>query len=293
MSTPTSPIAAPPRNPRDDELDVYGLSHVGKVRKQNQDHFLLASIQKRLHVLQTNLSEQQRLPLADRRMAFIAMVADGVGGGIGGEEASATTLEVATQYLLSTIECHDRHDSLETTFTEALQDTALRSHEAVVKRAEAEGEGGKMATTLTLFLGVWPWYYLLQVGDSRYYLFRDQRLTQISRDQTIAQDLVDQGVFTRAIAERSQFANVLSSSIGGHATAPVITRLQANWHNVHLLCTDGLTKHVSDARIAECLTTMTSAQQVCEQLLQEALDGGGSDNITIIVGRSVPKPEIT
>ena len=119
MSTPTSPIPAPPRNPGDDELDVYGLSHVGKVRKQNQDHFLLASIQKRLHVLQTNLSEQQRLPLADRRMAFIAMVADGVGGGIGGEEASATTLEVATQYLLSTIEGHDRHDSLETTFTEA------------------------------------------------------------------------------------------------------------------------------------------------------------------------------
>ena len=292
MTTPITLTPTPARKPRDEELDVFGLSHVGKVRKQNQDHFLLASIQKRLLVLQTNLSEQQRLPLADRRLAFIAMVADGVGGGLGGEEASATTLETATQYLLSTIDCHDLHDASEGTFTDALQDTALRSHEAVVKRAEETGDGGKMATTLTLWLGVWPWFYLLQVGDSRYYLYRDQRLTQVTRDQTIAQDLLDQGVFTRAVAERSQFANVLSSSIGGHATAPVITRLKADWHNVHLLCTDGLTKHVSDERIAECLRTMTSAQQVCEQLLQEALDGGGSDNITIIVGRAVPKPDV-
>ena len=292
MSAPISPPAAPPRRPRDDEIDVYGVSDIGKVRKQNQDHFLLASIQKRLQVLHTNLSEQARLPLADRRMAFIAMVADGVGGGLGGEEASATTLEVATQYLLSTIDCHDQNDSGEDTFTDALQDTALRSHEAVMGRADAEAEGKTMATTLTLWLGVWPWYYLLQVGDSRYYVYRDGRLTQVTRDQTIAQDLVDQGVFTRAVAARSQFANVLSSSIGGHATAPVITRLRADWHNVHLLCTDGLTKHVSDERIAECLRTMTSAQQVCEQLLQEAMDGGGTDNITIIVGRALPRSDL-
>lgn len=288
MSTPTSRPVPTDRKPRYEELDVYGLSHIGSVRKQNQDHFLLASVQKRLHVLHTNLSEQARLPLADRRMAFIAMVADGVGGGPGGEEASATTLEVATTYLLSTIDCHDQHDSNQDAFTETLQDTALRSHEAVLERAGGAADGNKMATTLTLWLGIWPWFYLLQVGDSRYYLYRDERLTQITRDQTVAQDLVDQGVFTRAVAARSQFANVLSSSIGGHATAPVITRLKADWHNVHLLCTDGLTKHVSDERIAECLHTMTSAQQCCEQLLREALDGGGTDNITIVIGRALP-----
>jgi protein phosphatase len=69
----------------------------------------------------------------------------------------------------------------------------------------------------------------------------------------------------------------------------VVTRLQAEWGNVHLLCSDGLTKHVSDERIAERIASMTSAKQVCEQLVQDALDGGGSDNITIIVGRQVPK----
>ena len=69
----------------------------------------------------------------------------------------------------------------------------------------------------------------------------------------------------------------------------MITRLRADWDNVHLLCTDGLTKHVSDEQIAERLRTMTSAKQACEQLLQDALDGGGSDNVTIIVGRATAR----
>jgi len=84
---------------------------------------------------------------------------------------------------------------------------------------------------------------------------------------------------------------VLSSAIGGSQTAPVVTRLQSDWRNIHLLCSDGLTKHVSDERITERLATMTSAKQVCEALLQDALDHGGSDNVTIIVGRAVRKDQ--
>jgi serine/threonine protein phosphatase PrpC len=277
------------RKPRDDEIDVYGVSDRGKVRKNNEDHFLLASVHRRVNVLSTNLSELDRLPLAEQRLAFMAMVADGVGGATGGERASALALETATRYVVSSMDCYDRAAAMDGTMAPALQDAALKSHEAVLEQASAEGDGVRMATTLTLWMGVWPWYYLLQVGDSRYYLYRDGTLTQITRDQTIAQELLDQGVFTRAIAERSQFKNVLSSAIGGESSLPVITRLRADWDNVHLLCTDGLTKHVSDERIAERLRTMTSAKQACEQLLQDALDGGGSDNITIIVGRATAR----
>jgi protein phosphatase len=146
-----------------------------------------------------------------------------------------------------------------------------------------------MATTLTLWLGVWPWNYLVQVGDSRYYQYRAGTLTQVSRDQTMAQELVDQGVMTRSVAFASRWANVLSSAIGGQQTAPVVTRLPSNWEAVHLICSDGLTKHVSDEQISQRLAAMTSARQVAEQLLQDALDGGGSDNISIIVGRVVAR----
>jgi serine/threonine protein phosphatase PrpC len=278
------------RKPRDDEIDVYGLTHPGKVRKENQDQFLLATIHKRTVVQLSSLGPTDLPGFADQRVAFLAMVADGVGGGFGGQKASATALQVISEYVGASSDCFLNADTTEEKFIQTLQDVARKSHEAVRERAKREAEGRSMATTLTLWMGVWPWYYLLQVGDSRYYLYRDGTLTQVSRDQTIAQDLVEKGVFTRAVAERSRLSDVLSSAIGADEAMPVVTRLRSEWQNVHLLCTDGLTKHVSDERIAERLRTMTGAKQVCEALLQDALDGGGSDNITIVVGRVVERP---
>ncbi len=274
------------RKPRDDEIDVYGLTDQGRVRKDNQDHFLIATVQRRLNVLMTSLSDAGRVPMADDRVAFLAMVADGVGGGASGAEASATALETVTEYVAMSSKAFMESDAAGSEFIETLQAAALRSHEAVKLRAKDVAPGRSMATTLTLFMGVWPWYYLLQVGDSRYYLYREGTLTQVSRDQTIAQDLVDQGVLTRAVAERSRFADVLSSAIGADEAVPVVTRLKSEWGLVHMLCTDGLIKHVSDERIKEVLATMTSSKQACEQLVKEALDNGGSDNVTVIIGRT-------
>jgi protein phosphatase len=111
----------------------------------------------------------------------------------------------------------------------------------------------------------------------------------MTRDQTMAQDLVDQGAMTRDIAQRTPMAHVLSSALGGDTTVPVVTRLPFNWGNVHLLCSDGLTKHVTDERIAKVLGSMTSARQAAEQLVQDALEGGGTDNVTVVVSRSVPR----
>ena len=275
------------RKPRDDEIDVYGITHVGRTRADNQDHFLLATVHKRVNILATNLSRQQHLPLGEQRVAFLAMVADGVGGEQGGAEASATALEAVMQYLNDSMSCLFDRDVSESTFIDLLQRCALRSHEMI--RARQQDSNGTMATTLTLFMGVWPAYYLLQLGDSRYYLWRDGRLTQVTRDQTLANDLVDQGILSRAQAPHTQFAHVLSSALGAESAEPIVTRLRAEWDNVHLLCSDGLTKHVSDERIADRLAHMTSAKDVCEQLVQDALDDGGTDNITIIVGRQVPK----
>ena len=272
-------------------MDVFGLTHQGKVRANNQDQFLLASIHKRVNVTLTSLPEAHRRPLADERLAFIAMVADGVGGLQGGEEASATALDAVMEYVTYSMDCHYRADSAEDEFIEELQSAAMRAHEAVLAKRDTDGRRGRMATTLTVWMGVWPWHYLLQVGDSRYYLLRQGVLTQVSRDQTIAQELVDEGVMSRTAAFRTQLSNVLSSAIGGDTAMPVVTRMQSEWGTVALLCSDGLTKHVNDEQIAKRLTEMTSAKQVCEQLLQDALDGGGTDNITVIVGRAVPKGE--
>lgn len=279
----------PRRQPRDDELDVFGLSHTGKVRRENQDRFLLATIHKRVNVVSSNLGDTEHLPMGEHRVAYLAMVADGVGGGTGGSEASETTLQTVMQYVNDSMLVYYGSSADEAEFTEVLQAAAMRAHEAVRRRRSAAGITGTMATTLTLYIGVWPTYYLLQLGDSRYYVWRQGTLTQVTRDQTLAQDMVDDGILTRAAAARTPMANVLSSAIGSDTTLPVVTRLRGDWSLVHLMCSDGLTKHVSDERIADVLRSMTSSRQACEQLLQDALDAGGTDNITIIIGRGVPR----
>ncbi len=275
------------RKPVDDQIDFYGLTHPGKVRKENQDHFLVSSLHKRMEVHLTSLPDTGRLYGEAERLAFLAMVADGVGGVRGGEEASRLALEAVSQYAAESMDCYYTADPTDDqAFTRALASAALHCHEDVLRRSGgAPGRG--MATTLTLMLFVWPRAYLLQVGDSRYYILRHGELTQISRDQTLAQVLVDDGVFSRTEAAKSPLSDVLSSAIGGSETTPVVTCIDQDWNYVHLLCSDGLTKHVSDERIAERLNSMTSAKQVCEDLLQDALDGGGTDNITVIVGRAL------
>lgn len=288
----TDTPAAPPRKPRDEEIDVWGLTHVGRVRKTNEDHFLIGSLKKQLDVKVTSLPSTHQLVGGDDRIAFLAMIADGVGGRMAGEEASRMTLEEITQYVTHSTNAYYQGDPEAEEFIDLLQEAALRSHERIRARAKADDDLRGMATTLTVFIGVWPWVYLLQVGDSRYYNYVHGALTQVTRDQTMAQELVDQGVMTRSAAFASRWANVLSSSIGGEQTAPVVTRIPNNWESIHLLCSDGLTKHVSDERIAERLSQMTSAQQACEALLQDALDNGGTDNITIIVGRSIKQGPI-
>ena len=277
------------RKPDDDEIDIFGLTHPGKVRPNNQDQFLIAAIHKRADIWGSSLPPERLGSLTGERLAAVAMVADGVGGLAGGEEASATALDVAMQYVTNSTDCYYRGDAGEQHFIDQLQAAALRAHEAVLAKRDANGNAVRSATTLTLWMGVWPWFYLLQVGDSRYYLYRQGKLTQVSRDQTVAQELVDAGVMSRTAAHSTRLANVLSSAIGGDTAAPVVTRVASEWHNVGLLCSDGLTKHISDESIAERLRTMTSSRQVAEQLLQDALDAGGSDNITIIVGRAIPK----
>ncbi|HEY8198023.1 MAG TPA: protein phosphatase 2C domain-containing protein, partial [Gemmatimonadales bacterium] len=276
------------RKPLDEEIDVYGLTPPGKVRTENQDHFLICALKKQMVVHQTSLPQTDQLMAGPERLAFLMMVADGVGGGAKGGEASRMALEAVTQYVSGSMRCYYAARSADDrAFSQALQEGALQSHTELVRRGDENPDYRGMATTLTLFLGVWPRAYLLQVGDSRCYLLRNGELTQITRDQTMAQELVDLGVMSQAEAAGSRLEHTLSSSIGGRQTAPVVTGLDMDWGHVMLLCSDGLTNHVSDERIRERLRSMTSARQACEDLLQEALEGGGSDNITIIVGRAL------
>ena len=272
--------------PQFSQIDAWGMTHAGKVRDANEDHFFVGAIARGVTVDATSIDEKGRSVLHAERLASLAMVADGVGGRAGGEEAA----RLAVQTLISKVsESFYEADYLESedpeVFARLLHEAALDCHEELLDKAEQEGAERKFSTTLTLFLGLWPHAYLLQVGDSRCYILRDGELTQITRDQTIAQELIDSGSLTQTVANKTRWAHVLSSSIGGEQAAPVVTRVTRDWGNVVLLCSDGLTKHVSDDQIRDRLANLTDSRSACEQLIQDALDDGGTDNITVIVGR--------
>jgi serine/threonine protein phosphatase PrpC len=274
--------------PKDEELDLFGLTHPGRVRKENQDHFLLCTLHQQIVVHGTSLPGPEHLPLRGERMGTILLVADGVGGSSAGGEASQLATEAVTSYVTSTMRCfHATDASEEKIFCNALKSAVLDAHDAV--RKQAAWEKLKMATTMTLAIAVWPRLYVVQVGDSRCYLYWDGKLRQVTRDQTVAQYLVDTGAMPPEQAARSPFNNVLSSSVGGEEAKPEVAVVDITPRGcVVVVCSDGLTKHVRDDEIAEQLRTMSSSEQAATNLLNLALERGGSDNITIIVARARP-----
>jgi serine/threonine protein phosphatase PrpC len=250
----TVSLAIPPgERPRDEELDLFGLTHRGKVRRENQDHFLLATMHRQMVVHGTSLPDPVHLQRPSERIATIMLVADGVGGGMAGGEASRVAAETAARYVNTAMDCfHTSGTAEEEAFHTALKAAALEAHEAVKSESAARSEPSPapqqgMATTLTLAIAVWPWLYVVQVGDSRCYHYCGGKLQQITRDQTVAQDLVDTGVLPAERAKASPFRSVLASAIGGGEAKPVVTRLDIRERGcVVLLCSDGLTVHVPE-----------------------------------------------
>ena len=278
--------------PQFNEVDAWGLTHPGKVRATNQDHFLAGGLMSGVQVDASSLGHDAKEVAYAERAASIAVVADGVGSSYGGEHAARVAVEALVREVTKSFHFAEVAEATDPdVFSRLLQDAALACHESLLEHAEQEPGKGSFATALTLFLGLWPHAYLLQVGDTRAYIYQHDKLTQITRDQTWAQELIDQGTLSQTKAEASRWANVLSSSIGGKETTPVVTRIERDWGSTLLFCSDGLTKHVSNERISELVAEMTNARQLAEDLLKEALDGGGTDNITIIVGRTIPRED--
>jgi len=274
---------------RNDEIDLFGLTHPGKKRTENEDHFLACTVHPEVIVHATSLPNVDRLPLRGEWRATIALVADGVGGNADGGQASRIATETIMHYVSSSLRSyHDSGSLEEDVFLESLRGAVMEAHQAV--RAEAKQRGGPrpMATTLTLGIVVWPWLYVVQLGDSRAYYYWDGKITQVTRDQTVAQELVDQGVLPAERLASSPFRHVLSRAVGGDAeeASPEVTRVRIDrFGSVLLFCSDGLTKHVTDEENARKIADNARSEDVCKSLLDLALDRGGSDNITIVVVR--------
>lgn len=284
-------IAAEPR-PTSTNIDVFGLSHAGRVRKDNQDQFLIASLHKLLRVHQSSLPPEDITTLISESRGYILLVADGVGGRPDGHAASGTVVKTIAHHVTHLMDLYRRLDSNnESVFVAELEKSVLKSHDVLIEEGKKEYGGRGGATTLTMIAALWPNAYVIQVGDSRCYRLRDGRLQRMTEDQTLVQALLDTGALTETEAYRSPLRGVLASALGGRDATPTIHAADCRWDDVVLLCTDGLTRHVTDQELEAELLAVRTSQESCQRLIQLALDRGGEDNITVVIGRLKNKPQ--
>lgn len=266
------------------ELDVFGLTDTGKKRSHNEDQFLVARIAESMDPLFTSLSEDLTPTAQAAREAYLFIVADGVGGAAGGELASGKTIETLAEQIATAASSFDAADAqAEDELIGRLEEAIQKAHERV--RSELEMDGARPASTATMLTLLWPRGYIFHVGDSRGYYARGDRLEQFTSDQTVGDFMVAAGILSEEQARKGGLHDVLTHAIGGDEATPAIGVVDFEPGDVLLMCSDGLTKHVSDDQIQAVLESAESAEEACQTLLRAALDGGGSDNITIVVAR--------
>lgn len=272
--------------PTRDDIDVFGVTHVGKTRSENQDHFLIASLHKTMNLIQTSLPADAVGELNSPSRGYVFLVADGVGGVPGGSDASRTAVGAIVDYVVRAMDLYVQLDpDVEPAFLAELQRSVEQSHEVVRKAGESDHDRFGMATTLTMVCIRWPRGYLVHVGDSRCYRLRDGLLEQLTRDQTMAQAMLDAGAISPDQVESSGLKHVLYSAIGATRADPVTLTTDVRWDDVMLLCSDGITKHVSDEEIRQALARKEPAEAVARGLLELTLSRGATDNTTLVVGR--------
>ena len=240
---------------------AWGVSDVGCKREENEDSYLV------------------------RRDLGIFAVADGMGGHLGGARASSLAVEVLARELESADMDAEAAagPSKEAPPAKALRAAAAMAGEDIYKQAEKDPALMGMGTTLTSLLIHDGRAYLGHVGDSRAYLYRDDRIEQLTEDHSWIEEQVRAGLLTPEEAEQSSFKHVITRSVGFERDVdPDLVVLPFLMGDVFLLCTDGLSNYISLDDLGDCLRENYYAQ-VPRLLVDEANRRGGDDNITCVV----------
>ena len=227
----------------------------------------------------------------------VFLVADGMGGHSSGEVASKAVADYF-QYLFDGKYKNfaQKHGlaTIEELLEKVIKDINLSLYNIVMEdEHEKDEEKGTMGTTLTAGIISYNKLYSAQVGDSRLYLIRENKITQLTKDQTLVNEQLNQGIITKAEAEKSTYKNILSQAIGPNETVnPDIQCHELQNEDILVFCTDGLYRHLSLNDIFE----MTDPQDIdnsCKDMIELANDRGGKDNITVIVVKVIiPSPII-
>ncbi len=272
------------------ETDSHGATDVGRVRDANEDQYLIADLTKSMLIQQTSLSHDDGHRLYGGSRGHLYVVADGMGGHRAGDVASGVAVDTLASYFVAMIPWFlqaetDSVDELKDELARALQ----KCQAAVRARAKDKNQTGarRMGTTLTMAYLVSRELFVVHVGDSRCYMLRGSELHQLTTDHTVAQQMVERGIIEPEDAGKTPFRSSLSQVVGGDEAEiqPDVHRASVAPGDIILLCTDGLTREVSEADIAAILSDDDSAEEMCTKLIDAANQAGGTDNITVVVSR--------
>jgi protein phosphatase len=232
-------------------------THVGKVRQRNEDSYLL------------------------RPETGIWAVADGMGGHDSGDLASHTVIEA-----LESIQPPRSAENLLSLCEERIFDANARLKEIGRQRG-----GAIIGTTVTVLLAFDGYFACVWSGDSRAYMVRDGKITQLSRDHTEVQELLLSGTITPEEAKTWPGSNVITRAIGVEDVPELeMTSGPLNAGDVFVMCSDGLIRHVEDDEILQCVSANVS-QEACDRLIVLTLERGALDNVTVVVVRYRPGNE--
>jgi serine/threonine protein phosphatase PrpC len=269
------------------KVDFGAVTHAGKVRKNNEDHYLIVRLGRSLELLMSNLPADQ-VPDRIGEYGYALVVADGMGGAAAGEVASRTAANLLIKLVMDAARWYRRIDKEDVeALLERLDGYYKAIHLELVNQGVVNPAIEGMGTTLTITYSFYSDLFVAHVGDSRAYLFREGQLQQLTHDHTVAQKLADQGEIPQEAVAKHRLRHILTNVLGGHE-GPVVTELgqiQLMDRDRLMVCSDGLTDMLDDADIAAVLRDIEAPQEACDKLLNLALDAGGKDNITITIAR--------
>ncbi len=272
------------------EVQSAGISDIGKLRADNQDQFLVAELTRSMTIRSGSMvfdhgDFDHGAKLVGGSFGHLFVVADGMGGHRSGSEASKFAVQYCANAILnSTRGLLKMEPSNEDSFAEDLKSMLTNAHRAIEERSKTNDCFEGMGTTLTLALVAWPRIFIVHAGDTRCYLLRNRELKLITRDHTVANEMIQKGHLAPEELERSLWSKVLVNALGAGAVSvfPDFYKFDLQPGDSILLCSDGLNKHVSDFQIGKTLLDASVPRTACEELVALAKQGGGSDNITVI-----------
>jgi protein phosphatase len=283
-----SPVGEPiPDAPRHRlEVKAFGLTHLGCVRKTNEDQFLVADLAKTMRIRHTSLPEP-KVQFGDER-AHIFLVADGMGGHAAGEYASAMAVTAIEQFTLNTFKWFFHPGGADaqrvlTQFQTALREAEARIFEMTSEHPDLRG----MGTTVTMAYHLDGQLCIVHAGDSRAYMYEEGELRQVTHDHTLAADLVRKGALKPDDVARHRLRNLITNVVGGNEALHFVEShaLQLQAGDRLLLCSDGLTEMLSNGVIAAVLREEPDPEAACTKLVALANEAGGRDNITVVIAR--------